>query len=865
MTRHSHIGISAAAFALIALFALPLGAGTVVQVQPQEIFVGESANLEIISDQASPEIASLPQIDGIQWVAGPLKSKHMTVINGRRSTSYTLAYTFQAERTGEFTFPPIKLDIGGREMESPSVSFTVKERQFRNGDGELLTLQDLYYGKLSVGQEGETPETVYVGQEIPVDLTVFAWESLQPGFNYPRINIENIAVHDYSAVNNANSEFAATSASRQIINGGAYLTVPFHTRIAPLAVGKLQGSISVTAELSIESPAGQGSNGMGRSPLFDDSMFSALLGRGQRVQRTLQLELPHIDVQPLPAPPPEAGSYLGLIGQWDIMFTATPKEVAAGEPLTIEAKISGGGRLETLAPLPLDLPGYRSFEPEVKRSMVGESATAVITWVLIPLREKAAMPVVRVSTFNPRTHTYQPYTFQPDITLLPPREGSVGRAVADGDASPAAIRPAEQTAEKPATLLYIKKELSDYVKLPLWRNALVSAVAMTVAAVFFYVSTALWALWHEQQRLDPAGARRRAALARRRRILADLQKCAPEQRPEVIREQLVPCLSAILGLPPGTTASRLADMIESREPELAATLREADSHGFAPGQNTSRNTQAIAKAASRLGLLLCAALVLCHDPVAAASLPETDHQTATSAEIMAQATAAYDRGEYDQSIGLYETLRRQDAANAALLYNLAGCHYQRGDKAQALALYEQARRLAPRDSDIIGNLNFVRHQFGLPPVHQVQNPRALLVSLRDRFRPDEWLTVAAAILLAGSLVAGWQRLRGKQPTVTAVTAAAFFLLCLLAVHRQTQTTYKPGSAAVIVSNQAVAREFPSDIAGKTDFVLNAGQYVLIEEARTDWCRIRDDGTEGWVQRRYVIPLWTPLETPVPAP
>jgi tetratricopeptide (TPR) repeat protein len=215
----------------------------------------------------------------------------------------------------------------------------------------------------------------------------------------------------------------------------------------------------------------------------------------------------------------------------------------------------------------------------------------------------------------------------------------------------------------------------------------------------------------------------------------------------------------------------------------------------------------------------------------------------------------YDRGDYDAAERIYRSLQRVDADNPNLLYNRANCAYMLGDSTVAIALYERARRLAPRDSDILENLNFVRDRLGLPPAGRVQSPLELLVSLRDHLRPDEWLVAGVWAVLVCGIAAGLRRWRRRSQLIPLILAAAVGATVAAAWYTQAQTTYRPGGQGVIASNQATAYQIPSDDAKKTDFVLRAGELVRVEEARTDWLRVRLDGAEGWVRRTSVHPVW----------
>ncbi|OPZ29368.1 MAG: hypothetical protein BWZ02_01032 [Lentisphaerae bacterium ADurb.BinA184] len=839
----------AALWLALALAAAAAHGGVAVSVRPGELFVGETGQLEVASDEGKPQRIQLPRVEGLDWVGGPSISFQSNTINGRHTRRDAAIYLFRCNRAGTFTVPAVSVELNGRTVRTEPVTVTAKPRQYSDGSGRKLGAEDLFFADVHLGTGAVSPAQVYVGQEIPARVEVYAWENLQPRFEYPEPELDNATLNDYADANPQNRHFAPAGVTRRIVGDVPYQTVSFETAVIPLAVGDLAGRFTVRCQLSY--PRERRS----RPGPFGDEFFEDFFGRQRNADiRQLVLSLPPVKVAPVPPPPADAGAYVGLLGDWRLDFSATPGEVRVGEPLTLTLRVRGKGNLETLKAPALDLPGYRTYEPEVRKTPAPGDTRAEVTWVLIPLDVTAQPPALKLATFDADTGTYKTHAFAADVRVLPAAAGASPASAVFSQAPTDPDMAAQRQRNAASSILYIKPAPGRSVALPLWRNALWPGLAMCLVGVVAYGGLAAAAARRDRGAGDDAYRRRRQAQTMRRRVFRSVRAARPGQEAAVVREQVVPYASALLNLPPGTTASALADALDPRDPELAAMLRSAAHGDFAPGAGGAIDTRKLLERVARLAalvLLLAAGTGIAADTPVAVPAPAQP----TAASDFETAKTAYDRGDYQTAADIFAALRRTDADNPRLLYNQANCAFQLGESARALALYERVRRLAPRDSDNLENLNYVRSNLGLPRTDKPQNPRQLLSQLRDKLRPDEWLLVAAAAILFGGAGAGWRRWRRQSQLPVLAVAGTVLLVALLAVNRQLAGTYRRGGHGVVANAQVTAYQLPNSDGRKADFILPAGACVTIEETRTDWFRIRLDDAEGWIRRDGLEPVW----------
>ncbi len=95
-----------------------------VSLEPKQVQLGEGA---ILSIQISGEEAGQPavsEVPGLRFFPMGQSSEYRS-INGRVSSSTSYMFQVQAEHSGEFIIPPVKVAINGRIQETQPMGFRV--------------------------------------------------------------------------------------------------------------------------------------------------------------------------------------------------------------------------------------------------------------------------------------------------------------------------------------------------------------------------------------------------------------------------------------------------------------------------------------------------------------------------------------------------------------------------------------------------------------------------------------------------------------------------------------------------------------------------------------------------------------------
>lgn len=833
------------------------------RAEPGTILVGEPANYIVESDEGVPGKIGLPEIPGLRWMK-------RTSIGMNRSPDEVKGHSiwqFIAEEAGTFTIPAAKVEINGELHKTPAVKVTV--RKWRHGNREF---DELAYLKIKFAGQAEPPAKLYPGQRLPIRIDAYLWAESDPRLGYPEVNLEDVTFRDYSPANTEHPHFQEPQQTRRSIGGLTFDVVTFITEITPLKAGTLKGSVDVPTVLQAVGAAQTGPRAP--SPRFNPDFLEDFYARPKRrIRRTLTAEIPPIEVAELPPVPAGAGSYLGLVGDWDASLAVKPAELQAGDTAKVTLVVSGSGDTRALKVPELKLPTFRCFSPEVKHQSQNGENRATVTWAVIPLQSGTVNLGLTVNTFDPGKDEYEVHDFQRRLEVMP----AIGQQGGDEPEKP----PRNSARTRRATtegVLYLKTKPGQPVKLPLWRNHALLIGFLTVFGLVVGGGLFITAAHREARKADAVDRKRQHILKKKNVIFQHLHDCPVNERPRLIRDELVPYLNALLRLPPGTTASQLADELKSKDQELASLIREAEAQMFLP-PNTARTepdtkgsdlgqARAASAAASlqkihpnellqkveRLGQVIFVAVLFLFTgyPVQA---EDNLKKNSVRLEAFEQAVAAYDREEYALADKLFAKLSPENALDAAILYNRGNCAYFQERYAEALVFYERARRISPRDSDIQENLNFLRSELGLQRLGSPGTPRELVVRIRDYLRPDEWMLMAAVLIAVSGGAVGWMRWCKREWRPVAVVSTLLLVLCAQAVHSQRESTYRPQSEGVIGSQQVQAHRLPRLSSQKAAFGLRLGEVVQIEKMRTEWCRIRKSGLQAWVPKEDILIIW----------
>ncbi len=812
--------------ALAALLPL-LAAGATLKssVMPPIVRQGEPFNLIFEADTEVPPqlMTAIPDMR----IVGSSSSTRLN--NGRASSA--AVYTCVAATVGEQTIPALDLKVGGVMMKSEPLKLTVrpsspaspaapaaqKTAGTATAAGTPSAAADEPPAGYGEPQPGKLVSAVgllpggrtrfYVGEVIPLELRLF----FKPEYvyleriEYPDLELGKSLITDFGSINRRNPQFASMTQNDVSVRGVHYVLIDFLTSFKPISSGSIK--LKVTQNL-------------------------VMTTRDGRAEQTLDYALPEITVSPLP-PPPAGFKSLDLLGYWDVKVEQNLTAVPAGQAVTLTVTVVGDGALDNLKPPTLEIPDCRVYPPEIKK--FDGYNTAQITYIVIPLKPGKIDFPLDLATFDTASGTYRTVDagFKLDVGL-----GETG--------APAPVLPQIEPPPAPAETLPLNFKLHKMgeVKLPLWKNHLWATLLLLCAGPLILGVSELVRRRRLRRLSDPEWVRRNRASGERGHVLSALKSAADDDLAGTVNRVLVPFLNDAFNYPPGATASEVAGRIKDRE--LAELLFKVADTDYLPAaekklpepENFRRR---LLKAVRRLTV------------VAVALLPLTGFSSAGSDEWEKACELFY--GEDSASaMRAFADMRGVSASDPAVLFNLGSAAVRSGEHPAALHAFEQAHLLAPRDSDILNSLNIQRRRFFIPPAGGNDTTGQMLLSLRDSFRPDEYMLGGACAVFVLFMLLTFRRHIGRWQLLSGIglffaVAATLFAVALI----QSVGVYS-SDRAIVIKNNVLLRTLPSDGAGVGGIPLQGGSQVAVTDRRGDFFQVKTGGSTGYLRRDEVRKL-----------
>lgn len=471
-------------FGLILLLIPSLGfaASIKAQLNREVVGLGDSAMLEVTLDgvDGTPTVPGVPGLD-IRQVS---KQSQITIVNGRPSSTLTLGFSVTPSRLGEFAVGPVTVRSTGGVLTAPAVKLRVvppNDPAARRADA----LDGAAFLELHV-----PAREIYVGERIVAEAHLYAL-----GGNLTRTPVFEANGFTLGRLTNAPTE-------RNIrTNNHIYARIRLLQPLTAARTGELP--VSATGgllEIAVSS---------GRDLLED--FF------GSRTVRRFNLATDPATLRVLPLPregqPPE---FNGAVGDFTAQLTASPTEVAAGDPVTARITLRGRGNFDSVL-LP-DQPawrGFRAYPPQVQTEFtdpVEMNGAKTFEQVLIPeSADLKEIPGFTFAFFDPAQKAYRMVRTPPV-----PLRVSAGAATPSLPANAAQGAPATAATSSKPTQIPLRPHLGPLVaEMPgqIWLRQPAFPVVY-VLPILTWLGVRGWRR-HRASRDADSVARQRAALRKR--------------------------------------------------------------------------------------------------------------------------------------------------------------------------------------------------------------------------------------------------------------------------------------------------------------------------------------------------------------
>lgn len=359
------------------LWTESLGGEISARIEPAYMPVDGAAQLTVSLSGSGTGMGKprLPSVAGLEFVPTGTSSQ-VQYSNGEMSSLATHIYRIRAQKTGNFTIPPITAEVDGRvEQTQPLTLAVVKsggiQSPQRQGTQKPVRSAPSRVARPKqpgpVGKEAAFLELVprkgqlYLGEMIPVEIRAYFRDGLGVSIAPPRLEGDAFALHDLSK---------EPEKSRVQVGDGIYTMLKWQGAISAIKEGRYPITARLDATIQVPRPAtrrpmfGRGFFGdhfFNNDSFFNDDFFNQFFGGFEENEVALSSPRLRIRVKPLP----EKGrpeNFSGAVGQFKLSVSAKPTTVTVGDPITLHMTLKGRGNFDRVAaPTLEDETGWKTY------------------------------------------------------------------------------------------------------------------------------------------------------------------------------------------------------------------------------------------------------------------------------------------------------------------------------------------------------------------------------------------------------------------------------------------------------------------------------------------------------------------------
>ena len=369
---------------------------------PNVVQVGEQFRLSYTVN-ARPSAFNPPQIADFYVLAGPNQSTSTSVqiVNGRRTSSYNITYTYylQATGAGKFTLPAASVTVENKQYSSRSVEIEVVGSGAggggdQTGSGNTQQPEDVDLSQELFVRLHVDKKTIYRGEPIVATIKLYTRVQLT-GFGENKMpDFAGFWTQEIEAPTQLN--LVRENVAGKIYNSGMIRKV--------ILFPQKSGEITIEP-FTLEAYVRQQTRRQ-RSP-FDDFFGSNY----SNVLRNLQSPPVKITVKELPGGAPE--NFTGAVGKISLKAEIDKTEALTNDALTYKVSLSGSGNIQLLDNPKINFPpDFEAYDPKVqtnvKNSDAGQQGSKTFEYLLIP-RHAGNFRIAPVSMayFDPQAGQYK--------------------------------------------------------------------------------------------------------------------------------------------------------------------------------------------------------------------------------------------------------------------------------------------------------------------------------------------------------------------------------------------------------------------------------------------------------------------------
>lgn len=386
---------------------------------PAQVIMGRPFQLTYSVNQRAKDLRA-PEFTDFDYVAGPYTSQSSSTsfVNGKRTSSFQLTYTYTllATKEGTFTISPATIKVDGEQYTSNGVRIAVLPA---DEPARTNTNSQSHSAGSTTSQQSESQnissENIFMRTLVSKtkvheqEAILLTYKLYFAGVDVAQLT-NNTRLPEFKGFLKQELEMSEIQTELEHYNGRNYQTaVLYRTLLFPQRSGDIViDPAQFEALLRVQNRAQVRS-------IFDDFFNSYTT-----VTKALHSPGVTINVSALPAGKP--AGFSGGVGHFNISSSISSTELQANEAVTLTVTIQGAGNMKLLKTPAVDWPeGFEVYDPKVTNNFnvttSGVSGTKTIEYLAIPRAGGVyTIPAIQFAYYDTQADTYRSLA-TPEYTL----------------------------------------------------------------------------------------------------------------------------------------------------------------------------------------------------------------------------------------------------------------------------------------------------------------------------------------------------------------------------------------------------------------------------------------------------------------
>ena len=387
---------------------------------PAQVIMGRPFQLTYSVNQRAKDLRA-PEFTDFDYIAGPYTSQSSSTsfVNGKRTSSFNLTYTYTliANKEGTFTISPATIKVDGEQYTSNGVRIIVLPADQPNNvsAGNTNTVGQTSQRPASSQNDNVSEANIFVRTLVSKtrvreqEAILLSYKLYFAGVDVAQFT-NNTRIPEFKGFLKQEIESGEIQTELEHYNGRNYQTaVLYRTLLFP------QRSGDITIEPAQFEAVLRVQNRAQVRSIFDDFF-------GSYTAVNKPITAPGVTIHVLDLPANKPAGFSGGVGQFNLTSKISGTELNANEAVTLTLTIQGAGNMKLLKTPMVDWPeGFEVYDPKVtnnfKTTTAGVSGTKTIEYLAIPRAGGTyTIPPVRFAYYDTQEQDYRTIT-TPEYTL----------------------------------------------------------------------------------------------------------------------------------------------------------------------------------------------------------------------------------------------------------------------------------------------------------------------------------------------------------------------------------------------------------------------------------------------------------------